>query len=107
MLNDLRCMFALAIWDQRDQTLFRPRDPYGIKPLYVATINGGVRVASQVKAILECEGIDRTPDPAGHCGFFMWGYVPEPHTMFKGITALPAGHFLEITREGVGERSDE
>ena len=103
MLNDLRGMFALAIWDQRDQTLLLARDPYGIKPLYVATINGGVRVASQVKAILECEGIDRTPDPAGHCGFFMWGYVPEPHTMFKGITALPAGHFLEITREGVGE----
>ena len=103
MLTRLRGMFALAIWDGDRRSLFLARDPYGIKPLYIAPTADGVRVASQVRALLECEGIDRTPDPAGHCGFFMWGYVPEPHTFFRGISAVPAGHYLEVTQAGISE----
>ncbi len=102
MLHDLRGMFALAIWDAQQHTLFLARDPFGIKPLYYANHNGTFRCASQVKALL-CAPVDTTPEPAGQVGFMLWGSVPEPWTMVKGILALPAGHWLKVDRAGAGE----
>ena len=92
MLRRLRGMFAFAIWDEREQTLFMARDPFGIKPLYYSDDGGTLRFASQVKALLSCPAVSRTPEPAGHVGFFVLGSVPEPFTLFKAIRALPAGH---------------
>jgi asparagine synthase (glutamine-hydrolysing) len=87
----LRGMFAFAIWSASDRTLFLARDPFGIKPLYYTDDGVTLRFASQVKALLSAGGIDRRPNPAGSVGFFLWGAVPEPHTLFEGIRALPAG----------------
>lgn len=100
MLDDLRGMFAFAIWDTGRGGLFLARDPYGIKPLYVSDDGRTIRAASQVKALLAGGGIDTEPDPAGHVGFFLWGHVPEPHTLYRGIRALPAGHSLWVDRSG-------
>ena len=94
MVHKLRGMFAFAIWDVEKQGVFLARDPFGIKPLYYATDGKTVRVASQV--ILLAERSDTSPDPAGHVGFFMFGYVPEPHTLYKGVQALPSGSSLWI-----------
>ncbi len=91
MLASLRGMFALAIWDGRRNGLLVARDGLGIKPLYVADDGRTVRVASQVKALLAGGGIDTSPDPAGHAGFFLWGHVPEPHTLYRGIKAQKPG----------------
>ena len=60
-------------------------DPFGIKPLYYADDGATLQVASQVKALLNGGRIDTTPQPAGHVGFFLWGHVPEPYTLYKGI----------------------
>jgi asparagine synthase (glutamine-hydrolysing) len=92
MLPMLHGMFALAIWDRRDRKAFVARDPYGIKPLYVSEAAGAVLVASQVKALLATGRVSREPDPGGQAGFWMLGSVPEPHTWFREIRALPAGH---------------
>ena len=100
MVEDLRGMYAFAIWDEARQGLFLARDPYGIKPLYVADDGTTVRVASQVKALLAGGGIDTRPDPAGHTGFFLWGHVPEPYTLYRGIRALPAGTSLWAGADG-------
>jgi asparagine synthase (glutamine-hydrolysing) len=91
MLSSLRGMFALAIWDDRKKGLLCARDGLGIKPLYVADDGQTVRVASQVKALLAGKGIDSSPDAAGHAGFFLWGHVPEPHTLYRAIRALAPG----------------
>lgn len=91
MLASLRGMFALAIWDGRAGGMLVARDGLGIKPLYIADDGKTVRVASQVKALLAGGGIDTSPDPAGHAGFFLWGHVPEPHTLYRGIRALAPG----------------
>ncbi|CAA7620967.1 Asparagine synthetase [Magnetospirillum sp. SS-4] len=91
MLASLRGMFALAIWDGRRQGLLVARDGLGIKPLYIADDGKTVRVASQVKALLAGGRIDTAPDPAGHAGFFLWGHVPEPHTLYRGIRAARPG----------------
>mgnify|MGYP003341531048 CR=1 FL=1 len=74
--------------------------PLGIKPLYVADDGSTVRIASQVKALLAGGQIDTRPDPAGHCGFFLWGSVPDPYTLYRGIRALPAGHTQWIDARG-------
>ena len=101
MLPKLHGMFALLIWDRLTQRAFAARDPYGIKPLYVATTVDGVAFASQVKALLATGLIAREPDPYGQAGFWMLGSVPEPHTWFRAIKALPAGHYMWI--EGTGK----
>jgi asparagine synthase (glutamine-hydrolysing) len=87
----LRGMYAFAIWDTVRQRLLLSRDPFGIKPLYYADDGKTFRFASQVKALLAGGAVNTSPEPAGHAGFFLWGYVPEPYTLFQGVRALPAG----------------
>ncbi len=100
MLGLLRGMFAFAIWSPRDQSLFLARDPFGIKPLYIAATAERLVFASQVKAILASGLVATDPDPAGHTGFFRWGSVPEPFTLYRAIRALPAGGWAEWTSHG-------
>jgi asparagine synthase (glutamine-hydrolysing) len=95
MLVRLRGMFAFSIWDALSKKLFLARDTFGIKPLYYAEQAGTLYFASQVQALLT-GNVDKRPDPAGMAGFLLWGSVPEPWTMFKGIRALPAGHFMTV-----------
>jgi asparagine synthase (glutamine-hydrolysing) len=92
MVGKLRGMFAFAIFDEARHGLFLARDPYGIKPLYVADDGRTVRFASQVKALLAGGAVSREPDPAGIVGFHLFGSVPEPFTIHRDITALPAGN---------------
>jgi asparagine synthase (glutamine-hydrolysing) len=92
MVHRLRGMFAFAIWDDRSGELFLARDPYGIKPLYTANDGWTFRFASQVKALLAGGQVSREPEPAGLVGFYLFGAVPEPFTLYRGIRALPAGH---------------
>ncbi|MHB1702435.1 MAG: asparagine synthase (glutamine-hydrolyzing) [Acidobacteriaceae bacterium] len=91
MVHRLGGMFAFAIWDAAKQTMFLARDPLGIKPLYYGEVGGAVCFASQAKALLHLPQLDRSPNPAGLAGFCLWGSVPDPHTMYRGIRSLPAG----------------
>lgn len=103
MLGELRGMFAFALWDARKRAMLLARDPFGIKPLYYTPESAGqgtLRFASQVKALLAGGGIDTAPEPAGHAGFFLWGSVPSPFTLYRGIRALPAGHFMWVDKQG-------
>lgn len=106
MLQDLRGMYAFALWDARKQALLLARDPFGIKPLYYTPANTGhgtLRFASQVKALLAGGQIDTAPEPAGHTGYFLWGSVPAPYTLYRGIRALPVGHYLWVGAQGAGD----
>jgi asparagine synthase (glutamine-hydrolysing) len=100
MLQRLRGMYAFAIWDARKQEMFLARDPFGIKPLYYCDEAGTLRFASQVKALVSGNGVRLAADPAGHAGFFVFGYVPEPYTLYRQISALPAGSTLTVRRGG-------
>jgi asparagine synthase (glutamine-hydrolysing) len=96
MLPRLRGMFAFAIWDARSRELFLARDPYGIKPLYYSHIKTGLIFASQVKALMASGLVSTTCEPAGIAGFYLWGSVPEPWTLYSGVLALPAGSWLRV-----------
>lgn len=100
MLSRLRGMFAIAIWDRRTRRIFVARDPYGIKPLYIARTPQGWLFASQVKALLESNLVDRAPSVFGQMGFWLLGSVPEPHTWFRDITALPSGTWRYLKENG-------
>jgi asparagine synthase (glutamine-hydrolysing) len=99
MLDKLRGMFAFALWDARERALLLARDPFGIKPLYYADDGKTLRVASQVKALLQAP-VDTRPEPAGHAGFFLWGSVPAPWTLYRGIRSLMPGHFMWVREQG-------
>ena len=101
MLKKLRGMYAFVIWDECNQELFLARDPYGIKPLYYYDDGHCIRVASQVKSLLHFQGLDTTPSPEGHVGFFLFGNIPEPHTLYKMIKAVPAGHWMRLNKDGL------
>lgn len=103
MLPKLHGMFAFVIWDKLARRAFAARDPYGIKPLYVASTRDGVMVGSQVKALLATGLIDGAPDLRGQAGFWLLGSVPEPHTWYRDIRALPAGHFAWIEQGRMAE----
>lgn len=96
MLSKLRGMFAIAIWDNQESTLFLARDAFGIKPLYYVEENGQLCFASQVKALTALPQISKELSAAGQVGFFLFGHVPEPYTLYKNIKAFPAGSYVKI-----------
>src|SRR6185503_9112191 len=96
----LRGMFALAIWDDKDRSLFIARDRAGKKPLYYTTTNRGTFVfGSELKAVLEHPDVKRELDPESLDAYLTLGYVPDPLTIFRNIHKLPPGHYLKL-REG-------
>jgi asparagine synthase (glutamine-hydrolysing) len=102
MVDLLRGMFAFAIWDTRARRLFLARDPYGIKPLYIAEDGATLRFASTVKALLAGGKVSAGHDPAGVAGFWLFGSVPEPYTIHSAIRAVEAGTCLHVDASGRG-----
>jgi asparagine synthase (glutamine-hydrolysing) len=96
-------MFAFAIWDRRRDMLFAARDRLGKKPLHYAWLpDGGIALASEIKALLLHPGIGRRIDVRAIEEFFAYGYVPDPRTIYAGIHKLPPGSMLSIARGGGG-----
>jgi asparagine synthase (glutamine-hydrolysing) len=93
-LCKLRGMYAVALWDCVEQELWLIRDPYGIKPLYVAETAGTLWFASQARALARCAPVNTNREAAALTGFYLWGHVPEPFSWWAGIRMLPAGHVL-------------
>jgi asparagine synthase (glutamine-hydrolysing) len=92
----LRGMYALALWDTQERELWLARDPYGIKPLYVAVNEGTLWFASQARALATAAPVDTQRDAAALTGFYLWGHVPEPFSWWRGISMFPAGHMQRI-----------
>jgi asparagine synthase (glutamine-hydrolysing) len=103
MVQHLRGMFAFALWDSEKRGLLLARDPYGIKPLYYADDGGTLRLASQVKALLAGGQVSHDPEPAGWVGFYLFGSIPEPFTVYRCIRAVPAGTTVWVDSSGGGK----
>jgi asparagine synthase (glutamine-hydrolysing) len=93
-VHQLHGMFALAIWDSRQQCGFLARDPFGIKPLYYCETGGQLIFASELRAILASGAVAGRMDPGSVTSYFETGSVPEPWTLVQGVSLLPAGHTL-------------
>ncbi len=94
-------MFAFALWDIRDKSLFLARDRFGIKPLYYALDGARLRFASTVQALLAGGGVDTGINPVAlHHHFTLHSVVPAPHTLLSGIKKLPPAHAMKFTVSG-------
>lgn len=99
VLSHLNGMFAFAIHDAREQSLFLARDRFGVKPLhYVALADGSIAFASELKGLLANPAVRREPDLSAVEDYFALGYVPDDACMVAGVKKLPAGSFLKLER---------
>jgi asparagine synthase (glutamine-hydrolysing) len=98
-LPRLRGMFAFALWDTETGELFCARDPFGIKPLFMATGPGGTVVGSEKKCLLslaDTVGFDTGIDERAVQHYTVLQYVPEPETLHRGIRRLESGSYARI-----------
>ena len=100
MVHKLRGMFAFAIWDENKKELWLVRDRIGIKPLYYAFVNGTFIFASEIKAILKHPSVKREVNEEGFYHYLSFLTTPPPHTLFRGIDKIPAGHMLTLNKNG-------
>ncbi len=91
-LRRLRGMFAFAVWDQQEQSLFLARDPFGIKPLYYRHEGGRLLFASELNALLASGLVPVGFDPLAVSDYLAWLAVPAPRTIYRDIFSLPPGH---------------
>lgn len=90
----LRGMFAIAIWDKRNKSLFLARDKAGIKPLYYSIFNGTFMFASEIKALLAHEDTVKELNDSILVPYLCFGFNAGNETFFKGIYNLEAGSYL-------------
>jgi asparagine synthase (glutamine-hydrolysing) len=102
VLDRMRGMFALALWDTRSRRLILARDRLGKKPLYYAPTRSGLLFGSEIKALLTWPGIARAPNLTAIDHYLSLQYVPAPETAFAGIRRLPAAHYLAISPDPDG-----
>ena len=105
LLNKLRGMFAFAIWNKKDQSLFLARDFFGIKPLHYTMSNGHFVYASEIKSILDFPGFEKKLNRNALNNYISFEYPVPPETFFDGVYCLPPAHYLwyrngkvEVTR---------
>jgi len=95
-LQHLRGMFAFAIWDDVEKTLFLARDRVGKKPLlYSHQTNGDLIFGSEFTAVLEHPSVTREVDMQAIDSYLSYLCVPAPQTAFKSIRKLEPGHWLK------------
>ncbi len=97
-LQRLNGMFALAIWDTRNRTLFLARDRVGKKPLYYLRKGSIVAFASELKALRAYDKIcPHDIDRESLDCYFSLGYIPAPRSIYKNVKKLPAAHSMVAT----------
>ncbi len=100
-VDHLQGMFAIALWERDSGRVLLARDRLGIKPLYYADVEGGMRIASTLPGLLAPGGVDTEIDPVAlHHYMSFHSVVPAPHTIFKGVRKLPPATVMSITPDG-------
>jgi asparagine synthase (glutamine-hydrolysing) len=97
----LNGMFAFALHDTKRDLVVLGRDRMGIKPVHLLRAADGIGFASEIKSLLVDPNVSRTLDPRAFVEFVALGYVPAPHTIYRGIEKLPPGHLATISTSGL------
>src|SRR5712691_9187734 len=93
-VREFEGMFAIAIWDEVEQSCFLARGPLGIKQLYYYEDQGRLFFASEVRALLQTGLVPLRLSREAVSGYLLFGAVPEPLTLVEKVLALPAGQWL-------------
>ncbi|MEA2163638.1 MAG: hypothetical protein QOK37_1765 [Thermoanaerobaculia bacterium] len=94
-------MFAIAVWDEHEQTLRLVRDRMGVKPLYYATCGGAFLFGSELKALTAFHEIKRTVSRGALALYMRYGYVPAPYTIYEGVFKQTPGTILTVRKDMV------
>ncbi|MFW9827687.1 MAG: asparagine synthase (glutamine-hydrolyzing) [Candidatus Thorarchaeota archaeon] len=94
ILDRLRGMFAFGIWDKNKKELFLARDRLGIKPIYYYCDKEQFIFASEIKAIIQDDTINRKINPNSLKYYLKYTYIPAPHSIWENIYKLPPAHYL-------------
>src|SRR6516225_7537872 len=94
MLRHLHGMFAFSLWDSRRRRLLLARDRTGMKPLSYALRDGGIVYCSEMRALYAFDRSALRIAPGAVMEYLAFGYVPDPNSIFEGVTKLPPAHFL-------------
>ncbi len=100
VLQRLRGMFAIGVWDARERALWLARDRIGIKPLYWTLHHGHLNFASEIKALLVDPQQERAVDEESLYHYLSFLTTPAPQTLFRGIRKLAGGTWLRIDASG-------
>ena len=96
-MQRFRGMFAFALWDRKQQTLFIVRDRLGVKPLFYSVLPDETLIfASELKALVAHPGFDKSIDPLAVEEYFAYGYIPEPRTIYRSAFKLEPGFTLTL-----------
>jgi asparagine synthase (glutamine-hydrolysing) len=90
-------MFALALWDRAERTLYLGRDRFGEKPLHYGFVGKSFIFASEVGAIATVPGFDGEIDRQAIALYLQFSYIPAPRTIYRGLTKLQPGTWLSIS----------
>jgi asparagine synthase (glutamine-hydrolysing) len=98
----LNGMFAFAIYDLEEQTLWLFRDRLGVKPLFYAQRQDVLLFASEIKGLLKWPGMDHDKElnKEAVSDFLELGYIPAPATMYRNILKFPSGHYASVSKYG-------
>lgn len=98
-VDELEGDYAIALWDAQREQLILARDRIGVKPLYFYNQDGRFIFASEIKAILQHPAVTREIDEQSLYHYLTFLTTPAPHTLFRDIQKLPAGHLLIVKRD--------
>lgn len=104
-LGRFRGMFAMAIWDAREGTLFLARDRLGIKPLYLTRGPRGLAFASEIRALIATGFADKRLSRRALTTYLAFGAVSDPDTILEGVTSIAPGHYLLFRRGDLVDRA--
>lgn len=104
-VEQLRGMFALAIWDGHRERLTLTVDRFGKKPLYYLRDNEKVVFASELKSLLQFPGLRLQLDYEALDEYFSWGYISAPRTIYRAIRKVCPGELLTLERDGSSKSS--
>ena len=104
MLDEINGMFAFALWDKRKQKLLIARDKFGEKPLYYGVFDGKLIFASELKVLLANSSVKAEINLDSLRQYLSFDYVPAPNSIYKGISKLPAAHFLTVEKGAIKTR---
>lgn len=94
-------MFAFALYDKNINKVFLCRDRLGKKPIFYSNTESGLYFASESSALFASNAIKKEINEEAIYDYLTYLTIEAPNTFFKGVNKVEAGHFLEITREGV------
>lgn len=103
-LDYLRGMFAFAIWDLEEQSLFLARDRIGKKPLFFYDDGKTFIFGSEIKSILADRSVKKEINFQAFYDYFKYLYIPDPKTIYKNIHKLEPGHFLFCSKDGITKK---